>query len=269
MIEQIENYKILGELGTGGMGMVYRGLDLLLDRQVAIKRLRAEFAASPIVMERFTKEARLQAKLNHPNIAKLYSLVQEGNSLFIVMEYVDGTDLSHKLPLPWQTALTVILQILEGLEYAHRLGVLHCDVKPANVMIDNDGAVKVMDFGIAYALGAAAPTRERRMIGTIEYMAPERILGREVDQRSDIYSVGILFFEVLSGRLPFQAQSEFEMLRSHVELELPPLNQFIATDLPEFVEGAIRKATAKDPAKRYSACAEMATWIRENCLRWG
>ena len=263
MNEQIANYKILSELGIGGMGIVYRGLDLLLDRQVAIKRLRAELAARPIVMERFRKEARLQAKLNHPNIAKLYALVQDGDSLWIVMEFVDGTDLSHKLPMPWQTALPVVLQVLDGLEYAHRRGVLHCDVKPANIMIGNDGAVKVMDFGIAYALGAAGLARGRRTLGTIEYMAPERILGREVDERSDIYSVGILLFEVLSGRLPFEAQSEFQMLRSHVEIDPPPLNQFVPIGMPEFVEGVVRKAMAKDPAQRYSACAEMAAAIRE------
>jgi eukaryotic-like serine/threonine-protein kinase len=267
MSEQIDNYKVLSELGIGGMGVVYRGLDLLLGRQVAIKRLRADLAANPVVMERFQKEARLQAKLNHLNIAKLYALVQDGDALCIVMEFVDGTDLSHKLPMPWQTTLPVALQILEGLEYAHCHGVLHCDVKPANIMIDNEGAVKVMDFGIAYALGAAGLGKGRRTLGTIEYMAPERILGREVDQRSDIYSVGVLLFEVLSGRLPFEGQSEFEMLRKHVELDPPPLNQFTATGVPEFVEVVIRKALAKDPGQRYSACAEMAATIREHWSR--
>ena len=267
-MSQIGQYKILSELGAGGMGVVYRALDVPLDREVAIKRLRSEFAASTAVLERFRKEAQIQARLNHPNIAQLYTLVEDGQSLCIVMEFVDGSNLSRHIPLAWQKALPVILQTLEGLDYAHRRGVLHRDIKPENIIIDLEGTVKVMDFGIAHALGSSRLTKDKSIVGTIEYMSPERILGKEMDQRADIYSVGILLFEMLAGRLPFENLSEFELLRSHIEVEAPPAGQFVA-GVPEFVEAAIRKAMAKDPANRYASCAEMASSLREECAASG
>jgi serine/threonine protein kinase len=268
MSQQIDQYKILSELGAGGMGVVYRALDVSLDREVAIKRLRSEFAASATVLERFRKEAQIQAKLNHPNIAQLYSLVEDGQSLCIVMEFVDGSNLTRYVPMAWKKALPVILQTLEGLDYAHRRGVLHRDIKPENIVIDVEGTVKVMDFGIAHALGSSRLTRDKSIVGTIEYMSPERILGREMDQRTDLYSVGILLFEMLAGRLPFDSQIEFELLRSHIETEPPPLSQF-AAGAPDFVDAAIRKAMAKDPANRFASCAEMASSLREGCAAAG
>ena len=168
MTQQIGQYRVSAELGTGGMGVVYRAMDLLLEREVAIKRLRSEYAASPSVLERFRKEAQLQAKLNHPNIAQLYTLLQDGDTLCIVMEFIDGTVLRNFMPMPWESAVPVALQILEALDYAHRRGVLHRDIKPENIVIDREGTVKVMDFGIAHALGAARLTRERVVIGTLE-----------------------------------------------------------------------------------------------------
>ena len=264
MSQQIGQYRILSELGTGGMGVVYRAMDLLLEREVAIKRLRSEFAASSSVMDRFRKEAQLQAKLNHPNIAQLYTLVQDGESLCIVMELVNGTVLRNFMPLPWQSALPVILQVLEALDYAHRRGVLHRDIKPENIVIDREGTVKVMDFGIAHALGAARMTRERVVIGTLEYMSPERVLNREMDERSDLYSVGILLFETICGRLPFVGESEYELLRNQVEAPPPPVSQFVA-GVPEFVEAALRRAMEKDPRNRYASCVEMAAALRAGC----
>ena len=268
MNRQIGQYRVLSELGTGGMGVVYRAVDVLLEREVAIKRLRSEYAASPSVLERFRKEAQLQAKLNHPNIAQLYTLVQDGDSLCIVMEFVDGTVLRNFMPMPWQSALPVVLQVLEALDYAHRRGVLHRDIKPENIVIDREGTVKVMDFGIAHALGAARLTRERVVIGTLEYMPPERILNREMDQRSDVYSVGTLLFEMLCGRLPFVADSEYELLRAQVETESPPVHQFVS-GVPEFVAAAIRQALEKDPGNRYPSCGDMATVLRECSLLEG
>jgi serine/threonine-protein kinase len=268
MTQQIGQYRILSELGTGGMGVVYRAVDLLLERDVAIKRLRSEYASSPSVLDRFRKEARLQAKLNHPNIAQLYTLLQDGDSLCIVMEFIDGTVLRNFMPMPWQSAVAVLLQILEALDYAHRRGVLHRDVKPENIVIDREGTVKVMDFGIAHALGAARLTRERVVIGTLEYMPPERILNREMDQRSDLYSVGVLLFEMLSGRLPFASESEYELLRAQVEAAPPPISLFVG-GVPEFLSEAIRKALEKDPANRYSSCGEMATVLRDGASAAG
>jgi serine/threonine protein kinase len=268
MIQQIGQYRILSELGTGGMGVVYRALDLLLEREVAVKRLRSEYAASAAVLERFRKEARIQAKLNHPNIAQLYTLLEDGDSLCIVMEFVDGTVLRNFMPLPWQGAVPVVLQILEALDYAHRRGVLHRDIKPENILIDREGAVKVMDFGIAHALGAARLTRERVVIGTLEYMPPERILNREMDGRSDQYAVGVLLFEMLCGRLPFAHESEYELLRSQVEAEPPPVSQF-AAGVPEFVTAAVRRALEKDPRNRYPSCGDMAAALREGAASAG
>jgi len=268
MSKQIGQYRVLSELGSGGMGVVYRGMDLLLEREVAIKRLRSEYASSPSVMERFRKEPQLQAKLNHPNIAQLYTLLEDGDSLCIVMEFVDGTVLRNFMPMAWQSAVPVVLQVLEALDYAHRRGVLHRDIKPENIVIDHEGAVKVMDFGIAHALGAARLTRERVVIGTLEYMPPERILNREMDQRSDLYSVGVLLFEMLSGRLPFASDSEYELLRAQVEAAPPPVGQF-AAGIPEFVAAAIQQALEKDPRNRYPSCGDMAAVLRDGAAAAG
>jgi len=268
MTQQIGQYRVLAELGTGGMGVVYRAMDVLLEREVAIKRLRSEYAASPSVLERFRKEAQLQAKLNHPNIAQLYTLLQDGDTLCIVMEFIDGTVLRNFMPMPWESAVAVALQILEALDYAHRRGVLHRDIKPENIVIDREGTVKVMDFGIAHALGAARLTRERVVIGTLEYMPPERILNREMDQRSDLYAVGVLLFEMLCGRLPFASDSEYELLRAQVETPSPPVGQFVG-GIPDFVAEAVRRALEKDAAKRYPSCGDMATALREGAAAAG
>ena len=268
MTQQIGQYRVLAELGTGGMGVVYRAVDVLLEREVAIKRLRSEYAASPSVLERFRKEAQLQAKLNHPNIAQLYTLLQDGDTLCIVMEFIDGTVLRNFMPMPWESAVAVALQILEALDYAHRRGVLHRDIKPENIVIDREGTVKVMDFGIAHALGAARLTRERVVIGTLEYMPPERILNREMDQRSDLYAVGVLLFEMLCGRLPFASDSEYELLRAQVETPPPPVGQFVG-GIPDFVSEAVRRALEKDAAKRYPSCSDMATALREGAAAAG
>jgi serine/threonine protein kinase len=268
MTQQIGQYRILGEIGAGGMGVVYRAMDLLLEREVAIKRLRSEYASSPNVLERFRKEAQLQAKLNHPNIAQLYTLLQDGDSLCIVMEFIDGTVLRNFMPMPWQSAVPVILQILEALDYAHRRGVLHRDIKPDNIVVDHSGVVKVMDFGIAHALGAARLTRERVVIGTLEYMPPERLLNREMDESSDLYSVGVLLFEMLCGRLPFASESEYEMLRAQVETPAPPVGQFVS-GVPDFVCDAVRRALEKEPRSRYASCGDMAAALREGAAAAG
>jgi eukaryotic-like serine/threonine-protein kinase len=179
------------EWGTASAIEVYLAVDTVLDREVAIKKLRSEYAASATVIERFRREAKMQARLNHPNIAQLYTLVQHNNALCIVMEYVNGTALTRYMPMPWETATAALLPVLEALEYAHRRGVLHRDIKPDNIMIDHEGMVKIMDFGIAHVVDAARLTREKTIIGTLEYISPERVAGKEIDARSDIYSVGV------------------------------------------------------------------------------
>jgi serine/threonine protein kinase len=267
MPTQIDQYQILSELGSGGMGVVYRALDLDLQREVALKRLRSEFAASPAVLERFRREAQLQGRLIHPNIAQLYSLMQTPEAFCIVMEYIDGVVLKSVLPLTWQQAAPVMLQALDGLGYAHSQGVLHRDIKPENVIIDRRGTAKIMDFGIAHAVGAQRLTSEKGIIGTIEYMPPERIQGGQVDNRSDIYSMGILLFEVLTGRLPFTNTTEYELMKWHLEGALPPVSDY--TPVPPALDEIVRKAAAKKMEDRYATCEEMAAALRTLCEQEG
>ena len=256
MLKQIGQYKILNELGTGGMGVVYRALDTELGREVALKRLRSEFAASPKVLERFRNEAKSQSMLNHPNITQLYSTVQVNDAFCIVMEFVRGVTVHELLPLQWEHAVAILLQILAALECAHNNGVLHRDIKPENVLVDASGTVKVMDFGIAYTIGAQRMTREKSLVGTMEYMPPERILGNELTARSDIYSVGIMLFEMLSGRLPFGTMSEYDLLRWQVEQDAPPVTSLV--DVPRVLEDVIARAMRKDPEQRYASCCAMS-----------
>jgi serine/threonine protein kinase len=257
LLGQIGQYELLNELGSGGMGVVYRALDTQLQREVAIKRLRSEFAASPAVLDRFRNEAKLQGRLNHPNIAQLYSLVQTAEAFCIVMEFVRGVVVQELLPLPSDQAAAVLVQVLAGLQCAHEAGVLHRDIKPENILVDATGVVKVMDFGIAFAVGSERMTREKSLIGTMEYMPPERILGQAVTTRSDLYSLGILLYEMVSGRLPFGSLNEYDLLRWHVEQEMPTSDH-----LPVEINRILAKAARKDPAERYESCSAMAEDLR-------
>lgn len=258
-----QQYKILSQLGAGGMGIVYHGVDVMLEREVAIKKLRSEFSSTPDIAERFKREAKIQARLNHPNIAHLYSFFKDGDSFYIVMEFVDGTPVSKLKPMPWPQAVAMFLEILEGLEYAHSLGVLHRDLKPDNIMAGPKGEVKVMDFGIAHVLGSVRQTREQNLVGTLSYICPELIKSQEISARSDIYSLGILLFEIVSGRLPFTAENDFALLHQHLEVE-PPLLSTVAPDIPRFLDKAIFTALRKAPEKRYASCREMADFLRQN-----
>jgi serine/threonine protein kinase len=258
-----QQYKILSELGAGGMGIVYHGVDVLLEREVAIKKLRAEFSRTPDIAERFRREAKIQARLNHPNIAHLYSFFKDGDSFYIVMEFVDGTPLGKLMPIRWQQAVSLFLEILEGLEYAHSLGVLHRDLKPDNIMAGPRGEVKIMDFGIAHVLGSARQTREQSIVGTMQYICPELINSKEISARSDIYSLGIVLFEIISGQLPFTAENDFALLHQHLEKE-PPLLSTLVPEVPAFLDEAIFKAMRKAPEDRFASCREMSDFLRRN-----
>lgn len=256
-----QQYKILSELGSGGMGIVYHGVDIMLEREVAIKKLRSEFSRTPDTAERFRREAKIQARLNHTNIAHLYSFFKDGDSFYIVMEFVDGTPFSKLLPMPWPQAVVMFLEILEGLEYAHSHGVLHRDLKPDNIMAGPRGEVKIMDFGIAHVLGSVRETREQSLVGTLQYICPELINSREIGPRSDIYSLGILLFEFISGKLPFTADNDFALLHQHLEKE-PPLLSTVAPGVPKFLDDAIFRAMRKAPEDRFASCQEMADFLR-------
>ena len=255
----VGNYKITEKIGEGGMGAVFKGVDLMLEREVAVKVLRPEFASQPEVVERFRSEAVTLAKLNHPNIATLHSFFRQGNEYFMVMEYVRGDGLDRVIrrvgAMPLKDAVAHFCQALDGIGRAHKLGIIHRDIKPANVMITEDGSIKVMDFGIARVLGTARMTKQGNIIGTIEYMSPEAIQGQEVDARADIYSLGILLYEMLTGRIPFEADTEFSMMMAQIQQAPPPPRTF-APHIPIALEHAIMRSLAKKPEARFQTAAE-------------
>ncbi|MEW6207289.1 MAG: serine/threonine-protein kinase [Acidobacteriota bacterium] len=255
----IGNYRILEKLGEGGMGTVYRGIDMMLEREVAIKALRAELTSNPELAERFRAEAVTLAKLNHPNIATLHTFFRQGNEFFMVMEFVRGETLDNFLrragAMETERAVTLFCQALEGIGHAHSLGIIHRDIKPANMMLTMNGSIKVMDFGIARVLGTSRMTRQGNIVGTIEYMSPEAIQGYDVDARSDIYSLGMLLFEMLTGRLPFVADSEFKMMMAQIQQAPPPPRTF-APHIPLSIEQAIMRSLAKNPDARFQGVVE-------------
>jgi hypothetical protein len=248
------------------MGAVYKAVDLMLERDVAIKVLKPELADQPDVVERFRAEAVTLAKLNHPKIATLYSFFRDSGLYLMVMEFVPGQTLADLIAargaLDCGRAVQLFSQALEGIDYAHSLGVIHRDIKPANVMMTPAGVVKVMDFGIARVLGSARMTRAGHLIGTIEYMPPEQVRGQHTDARSDIYSSGIVLYEMLTGRVPFMNDSEYNLMRAQIEEPPPPPREFSA-DIPVAVERAILRALAKKPEDRFSTAGEFRTALLE------
>jgi serine/threonine protein kinase len=257
--QMVGNYKITEKIGEGGMGAVYKGIDVMLEREVAIKMLRPELANNPQIVERFRSEAVTLAKLNHPNIATLYSFLRQNDDFFMVMEFVRGDTLDEVItasgPMAPDRAVQLFCQGLEGIDHAHRLGIIHRDIKPANMMMTDTGALKVMDFGIARVLGTNRMTKTGHLIGTIEYMSPEQIRGLESDARSDIYSLGILLYEMLTGRVPFSSTSEYELMRAQIE-EAPVPPRDLSPHVPLPLEQSIMKSLAKKPEARYQTAGE-------------
>jgi serine/threonine protein kinase len=259
--DEVGQYRVTQLLGEGGMGAVYKAVDTMIEREVAIKVLRPEIGRSASLLQRFRAEAVTLAKLNHSGIATLYSFQQHADEFLMIMEYVPGKTLEgierERGALPLALAMPLFTRILEAIGPAHEAGILHRDIKPANIMLTTWGAVKVMDFGIARIAGAARQTREGALVGTMEYIAPERVKGSEGDIRSDIYALGVVLFEMLTGRLPFESGNEFELMRMHLEAQVPSVASQ-GVEVPEAVEQLLQKAMAKDPGARFSTCEEFA-----------
>ena len=257
--QRIGHYKIVGVLGAGGIGQVYEAIDEDLDRTVALKGLRREYSEDANFIERFRAEATSLARLAHPNITTLYSLHRDGREVCMVMELVRGATLEVVLErlkrLEVRECLAVTDQIIAGLAYAHQMGVVHRDIKPSNAMITGSGVLKLMDFGIARVRGSKRLTREGSLIGTLSYLAPELAKGGEGDERSDLYSLACVVYELISGYPPFVSDSEYALIRAHVEQ--PPV--LLSEKLPGldagFVE-AVNRALAKDPDQRFASAAE-------------
>lgn len=255
----IGTYKIEQKLGEGGMGAVYKGVDTMLDREVAIKALKPELASQTAVVERFRSEAITLAKLHHPNIATLYSLFRQGDELYMVLEYVRGETLDEIMQrrgaLTAEEVMPAFCQILDGINHAHTVGIIHRDIKPANIVMTENGTPKVLDFGIARLLGTNRMTRAGSIIGTLEYMAPEQVKGLETDSRTDTYALGMMLYEVLTGKTPFDTDNEFELMK--LQTESLPLNpRSIRPSIPEEIEAAIMRSIQKDPDARFQTAGE-------------
>ncbi len=258
--ETLGNFRILECLGSGGAGMIWKAEDLSLGRIVALKALRPELAADNDMSQRFRVEARTLAKLSHANIASLYSLIEDDDGVFLVLEYVEGNTLAALLatsgPLPLDSAFALFHQVLDGVGHAHEAGIVHRDLKPANLMVDARGRVKVMDFGIARMAGAVRTTHHGKLVGTPEYMSPEQVRGEDATIRSDVYSLGIVLCEMLTGHPPFRASASFELMRAQIE-DAPPDPRTLRPELDARVAAALLRALAKRPAERFASTREL------------
>ncbi len=262
--ERILNYKIEALLGEGGVGRVYLASHTQLGRKVAIKILHPHLVSNPEIRQRFRLEAATLSDLKHINLITLYDYLEDERGLFLITEYAEGSSLDHYIahrtgPIPEKKALFFFEQILDGLAYAHKRGIVHRDIKPSNLIITREADVKILDFGIAKILKAEqnSLTQTGARLGTILYMSPEQVQGKKVDQRTDIYSLGITLFEMLTGKHPFEAykNSEYEIYRQILHETLPQARDFYPI-VSDHLQSVIEKATAKDPQDRYASCEE-------------
>jgi tetratricopeptide (TPR) repeat protein len=261
-------YEILSLLGKGGMGMVYKAADRLLDEVVAIKVLRNEFVGTQEMGQRFRSEIKLARKVSHPNVCRIHEYGEDAGISYISMALIEGTDLRKRLlaspeGLPPEEAFDIAIQVAEGLQAIHDVGIIHRDLKTPNIVLDADGVVKLMDFGIAKESGhVGGITATGEVMGTPEYMSPEQCRGDKVDFRSDVYALGIVIYETFTGRVPFHGETLMATLLKQLQ-EPPPLEGPAAASIPPGVVGVLRKALAKEPDKRFASSAELAQALRK------
>ena len=255
---RIGDYEVLGVLGSGGMGKVFKVRNVISDRVEAMKVLLPDLAGQQELADRFLREIKLLASLDHPNIAELRTALTLSNRLVMVMEYVEGTTLSARLeqgPIPASEAVGYIKQVLSALAYAHGRNVIHRDIKPANMMLTPSGTVKLMDFGIARASGDQSMTVTGTTVGSLYYMSPEQVKGSTVDARSDLYSLGVSLYEMVTGQCPFKANSDYSIMTAQLQ-ERPKPPSELQPGLPPQLNGIILHAMAKEPADRFQNANE-------------
>lgn len=255
----VGRYKIIDKLGEGGMGVVYKAKDTRLDRSVALKFLPPELTSDKEAKKRFIQEAKAAAALNHPHICTIYEIDEAEEQTFISMEYIEGQSLKDKLgsdPLAIDEAKEIALQVAEGLEKAHKKGIVHRDIKPANIMINDEGQAKITDFGLAKLSWGADLTKPSTIIGTVAYMSPEQAKGEEVDHRTDIWSLGAMLYEMLAGERPFKKDREQALIYAILNNNPTPLS-LLRSDIPTYIEQVIEKALTKKPSERYQDIQEL------------
>ncbi len=253
-------YKIVRTIGGGGMAHVYLARDMILDRDVAIKVLRFDFAGEDEFLRRFQREAQAASSLAHPNIVSIYDVGEEDNIHFIVMEYVDGMTLKEYIqqfsPVSYETVIDIMRQMTAAVAFAHQHSIIHRDVKPHNMLIDRDGIVKMTDFGIAMAMSATSITQTNAVLGSVHYISPEQARGGMATKKSDIYALGIVMYELLTGKLPFSGESAVSIALKHLQTDTPSIKT-MDPGIPQSIENIVLHATAKDPFHRYVSAEEM------------
>ena len=261
MINKIicNRYKILDHLGTGGMATVWLGYDTILDRQVAIKTFKID-ANDEDAVKRFNREAKAVTSLSHPNIVSIYDVENEGEFYYLILEYVKGMTLKDymiKNPrIPIETIVHIAKQIASGLSHAHQNGIIHRDIKPQNILMNDNLTCKITDFGIARAYGDTTLTQTNQMLGTVYYLSPEQARGNVATAQSDIYSLGILIFEMITGQIPFKGESAVAIALKHLQEELPDIDKY-RENVPQSVKNIVLKATMKNPNERYISSKEL------------
>ena len=253
-------YELLEKIGDGGMAVVYKGKDRLLNRFIAIKILRPEFTKDATFVENFKRESQAAAGLTHPNIVGVYDVGREGNINYIVMELIEGRTLNDiiedEAPMDYKKVIDISKQVASALKIAHKNKIIHRDVKPHNIMITNDGIVKLADFGIARAVNDATLSTGSKIVGSVHYFSPEQARGNYVDERSDIYSLGIVMYEMLTGRVPFDGENPVTVALKHINEEITPPSELVA-GIPPALERCVMKATSKYQTNRYSSAEEL------------